>query len=322
MPTGGSNQRPLPLPTTTFVTTDKNPFVIYSPTSELPPGYSSTDPVLNEPGQHTTAQDWGDEKPTKDAPKHSAKPTFTVTAGSDYVVIGDTTFSRIQPTQTTTVVAGGGTFTIFPTAVIGEGTTVARPAPAATIAPSPTSTNIAGLPISVSGSVVEIDGRTITIPPEGTTTLINGEHVSLDPGTVVVAGSETFTWADTSVQPTQVRVVGGETVTGIGSTILVLHSTTITYGPGIDPITTPFGDGLATIGPKGFVFNSETFGPGDDPVVATFEAKGSQTSKVPVETGSNSDVDEHEDDDDAAGSMKPDVLFTGLSVFLAVWAFL
>ncbi|KAL6855135.1 hypothetical protein ACO1O0_006273 [Amphichorda felina] len=396
-----SHQRPLP--TSTFVTTDKNPSVVFS--RGPPPAYTDPgDPGLHRPGHHTTAipKDGDDNQPVTDAPDRSPKPTFTVTAGPDYVVIGDTTFSGIKPTQTSTVVAGGGTFTIFPTAVIGEGVTVARPAAPATtdLAPSPTSTNLAGLPISVSGSVIEIDGRTLTIPPKGTTTLINGENVSLGRGTAVVAGSKTFTWADAPVLPTSVRVVGGETLTATGPTILVLHSTTITYGPGIDksittvdddiitiapsgiivhgstlgnpsadasdithavvggvtitrlgssiiaidghtytvgsdtdPFTTSFAAGLVTIGPQGVVFNKMTYGLDDDSVVATFEAEGTRTSDLPVETGSSGssgsssnssdDEDSNEDDeDDAAGSVRPSVLFAGLSVAFGIWAFI
>lgn len=384
-------------PTTTFVTTEKNPSVIFSPGPV--PGYSSTNeaPAGVDPGGHQTV--WPEDpdpdgnEPTKDAPKAAPKPTFTVTAGSDYVVIGDATFSGIKPGQTSTVVAGGVTFTIFPTAVVGEGVTVNKPAPAAPvtdIAPSPSKTNVGGLPISVSGSVVEIDGRTLTVPPKGTTTVINGEHVSLAPGTAIVGHSETFTWAAKSpVQSTDVFVAGGDMLTAIGSSILVLHSTTITYGPGIDksvttidddtitiapsgivvhsstlggpsadasdtayeivggvtvtqlgssivianghtytigsgidPLTTSLGGEAITIGPHGVVASSMTFDPNNGAAVTrTFEPKGTWTSDFPTETGSSNDNEDGEDEDDVAGTLRPDMLLMGVCIAIGFWVF-
>jgi hypothetical protein len=243
--------------TITFITTEKNPSVVFSP-GAIPNYSSSKKPPITKPGQHKTAKP---TNPGNEAPR--PRPTYTVTAGPGSVIIGGTTFDGINPGQTRTVVAGGGTFTILPTAVVGEGVTVARPVPAeptADFVPSPTSASVGGLPIWVSGSILEIDGRTMTIPPGGVTTNINGQPVSLGPGIIVVDGSETFTWPGQPALATDVLVVGGQMLTASGSAFFILNSTTLTYGPRIEETFTTVDDDTITVGPRGIIVDGSTLG--------------------------------------------------------------
>lgn len=365
-----------PQPTFTFITTEKNPSVVFS-TGPIP-GFTS--PNANPPhgsGEHKTVVD---PKPgdTKAPGIASPRPTFTVTARPSQVIISDSTFGDLKPDQTKTVTVGHGTFTIFPTAVIGEGATVEKPVPAdptPDFVPSPTSTNIGGLPISISDSVAVVDGRTITIPSEGIATTINGEHLSLGRGTAVVASDNTFTWPVPPSQRTDLVVAGADMLTAIGSSILVVHSTTITYGPdGVESstltvdddtitiapegilihgstlggpsaantdtkyevvggvtvtkvgstliaiddktytigddtevTTTSFGGEEITIGPDGAVVGSMTFNGKDSDVVTTIEATGTYADEQPTETGQSSNS-EDEDEDDAGMALRPSSL--------------
>ena len=263
------------VPTITFITTEKNPSVVFSP-GAIPNYSSSKKPPITKPGQHKTAQP---TDPANEGPR--PRPTYTVTAGPSSVIIGGKTFDSIKPGQTRTVVAGGGTFTILPTAVVGEGVTVARPVPAeptTEFVPSPTSASVGGLPIWVSGSILEIDGRTMTIPRGGVTTNINGQPVSLGPGIIVVDGSETFTWAGQPALPTDILVVGGQMLTASGSALFILNSTTLTYGPRIGQTLTTVDDETITVGPRGIIVDGSTLGgPTAGPSDVTYQVVGGVT---------------------------------------------
>lgn len=386
--------------TTTFVTTDKNPQVVFEPSP--PPDYSSPhEPPFDKPGKHQTAgpddhsgPDPGDgpsdgPKPVPKPPAQpSPRPTVTVTAGPDKVIIGTSTIKGLKPDQSSTVVVNDETFTILPTAVIGGGGTVEKPAPAepSEWKPSPTMGNIGGLPVSASGSVIEIDGRTMTIPSDGTTTQINGQDVTLSPGELKV-GDEGLNWQVTEVFNTDAIVAGGEMVTAIGPTIFVLNETTITYGPDItksevtvdndvitlapegiivnnstlggpsagdgattyavvggititqigsnllvinghtftvnddsDDITTMVAGEMMTIGPDGVEVGSMTIGMGDDNMVTGTIKPGDKTGDDrPEETGSSDEGDE--DEDDLAGMLSPDSLLLALIVGAGVWIY-
>lgn len=270
-------------PTVTFITTDKNPSVVFSPGPT--PDYSgpSDDPLPN-PGDHQTVPpDRPNPQPKpKPKPKPSEggkdKPTHIVKAGPGYVAIGTSTFAHLQPHQTTVVTVGRDVFTIFPTAVVGGGSTVTKPAPV----PPPTdlpataaTTSLGGLPISASDSVVYIGDHTLAVPSSGTKTVVDGHNVALTPGTVVVDSTGTLVWA---VATTDVVVAGADLATLIGPTVLVIHSTTITYGPGIDPMTTEVGDDTITVGPGGVVLGSKTLGgPGAAASDIAYEVVGGVT---------------------------------------------
>lgn len=258
--------------TTTFVTTDKNPSVIYP--SDPPPNYSQPPGIGGGPdgGIHKTVGGGDDGRVINDPPR----PTYTVTAGDNTVIINDSTYSNLKPGQTATVTVGDGTFTIYPTAVVGEGVTFAKPEPGKTDAgaPAPTSKLLDGAQVVVSGTNAVVDGTTLAIPTDGTATIIGGKSVSAGPGTIVVGG-QTLTFEETRAQQTDVVVAGGEMLTAIGPSVLVIHSTTLTYGPGIDATTKVVDDDTISIGPSGVVVHGSTLGgPDADATDTTYEIVG------------------------------------------------
>jgi hypothetical protein len=193
--------------------------------------------------------------------KQSPAPTFQLTAGGDQVIINDKTVSGLKPGQTTTVTVGTEVFTIFPTAVVGLGSTITKPAPHGVSIPTPTVTSgvLGGVPVIISGTKVVVDGTTLSIPSQKATTTINGRKVVFGTGTIAV-DRETLIFQDPSPQPTHEIVTGGEMLTAIGSSIVVLNSTTITYGVEIAPDQTIINGETISIGPKGISFHGTTLG--------------------------------------------------------------
>lgn len=274
----------IPRPTFSFITTDKNPSVIFEP--DTAPGYTRTrtspngDNDLDGITKHKPTD--RDER-TKTKTTTTRRPPFIVTAGPGQVIIGTSTITGLVPDKTTTVTVSGGTFTINPTAIIGEGATVTKPPPPPThsqdpIFPKPTSGNVGGLELIVSGSLIVADGTaTMTVPREGLTTVVNGETVSAGPGRVIV-GEETLVVPTEPAHQTDLVVIGGDMLTARDSTIVVLHSTTITYGPGIDQTTLAVDDDIITVNSDGiFVHGTTLGGPGAGHGDTKYEVVGGVT---------------------------------------------
>lgn len=271
----------------TFITTDKNPSVVFSPEPTPDFGQPGVTGGLVD-GNHKTVEqtdDWQTRTIVPDPPesvKQSPVPTFQVTAGGDRVIIGSTTVSSLRPDQTATVTVESEVFTILPTAVVGLGTTIRKPAPQPTNPPEPPAATgtLGGLPVIVSGSrAVVVQDITLTIPPQSaapTTTAINGQTVVLGAHAVAV-GHETLLFP--TPQPTHALVTGGQMLTAIGPSLLVLHSTTITYGPQIplNSTTTINGEPIS-IGPSGISLHGTTLGgPSADPQATEYEIFGGIT---------------------------------------------
>lgn len=278
-------------PTVTFVTTDKNPSVVYP--TKPPPRYSKpskgSGPGGNRaPGEHITVppNEQGDGRNGGASgqgfePQGVGAPPriYTVTAMGEQVIINDQTFSNLEPSQTSIVTVGDGVFTILPTAVVGEGATVGKPQPVDTVTPAitPQSTVVGKVPVVVSGSEAVIDGSTFTIPPAGTTAIVNGEPVSIGAGTIVVH-DQTFTFQPSRPQYTDVIVQGGEMITAAGQSIYVFHQTTLTYGSGISETTEVIDDDTITIGPSGVTIHGKTMGgPSALPSKTAYEIVGGAT---------------------------------------------
>ncbi|KAH7160289.1 hypothetical protein B0J13DRAFT_432988, partial [Dactylonectria estremocensis] len=246
----------------TFVTTDKNPSVVFP--SEPVPAFSQSGKAGSLTAQQHKSVPLGgssQDDPQSLQQEPQSTSTFTITARAEQVIINDQTFSNLEPEQTTIVTVSGGTFTILPTAVVGEGATVEKPQPIATAITVLTATtgSLGGLPVTISGSEAAIDGTKVDIPPLGTTITVHGEAVSVGPGKVVVDG-ETMTFRAVGGYQTDVVVNGGEMITAVGQSIFVFHSTTLTYGPGIPETSEVVDDDTITIGPSGIVMDSTTIG--------------------------------------------------------------
>ncbi|KAG6199513.1 hypothetical protein E4U10_004660 [Claviceps purpurea] len=286
---------PTKRPTVTFVTTDKNPLVMFPTLRRQSYGRSDAfpDPIVHktappiqtapsetEPGPgpgpgpgsgsgsgsgsgpETESEPgpvpWPGTTPVTDV---QPQPTFHITVNGDQVIIDTQTFSP-KSGVVEVVTVDGGIFTIGPTVVAGEGGAITKPPPAPTAftASTPTSGVVGGLSVYVSGTEIAIDGRVMAIPLYSTTTMIDGQNVVVSPNRITV-GTNVFTFNLTQPPPEPVVVVdGGQILTAIGKSVVVLHQTTLTYGPGIAPVTEVIQDDTITIGPLGVFVHSMMIG--------------------------------------------------------------
>lgn len=200
-------------------------------------------------------------QPTPEA-VHQPTPTFRIIVQDSRVAINTQNFTP-GPDITTVVTVDGGRFTIDPTAIVGEGGSVAkRPAPptAGSIA-TPTFGYVGGLSVSLSGSEAVIGGIAMTIPPWGATTeTIRGQSVTVGTDRVAVEGETLrFNASGTTKEP-DALIIGGEMLTAIGQRVVVVHSRTITYGTGVPAITEVIQGDTVTIGSNGIYIHGTTIG--------------------------------------------------------------
>ncbi|KAK1776060.1 hypothetical protein QBC45DRAFT_228382 [Copromyces sp. CBS 386.78] len=200
-------------PTVTYITTDKNPAVVYSPMET--PNYGVTNDNTGSPKPTAVSVDpanppvyntFHSNNSPGEVTKTVAKPVTVIVKPSE-VVIGSSTITDNLTTKTQTVVVGGETFTVGPTQVVGGGATVSRPsttkgaggggggggaggagAGGIIYAPVPTSTKLNDLPIIVSSSVAVIGtgSSTFTLPPTPTTVVVDDHTVSLGPSGIAI----------------------------------------------------------------------------------------------------------------------------------------
>ncbi len=256
------------IPVTTFITTDKNPSVVFP--SDPIPNYSQTWPAGSGDGVRTPAGG-GAGAPGADG------PAYSITAGPTSVLINTQTFTVAPGSSTIVTVSDGGVFTINPTAVIGQGATISRP-------PSvlgPSSSVLEGIPVTSAGLNLQIGGGTFPIPTSDSNTVrVNGKAVTINPSGVTI-GSESMTF----MKPTasDVVVAGGEMLTAIGRSVVVLHSVTYTYGSGIAPIVQVVNGDTVSIGPTGVSVHGSTLGGvSAQPTDTEFEIVGGATiAKLP-----------------------------------------
>ncbi|EGS21579.1 uncharacterized protein CTHT_0034410 [Thermochaetoides thermophila DSM 1495] len=271
----------------TFLTTDKNPAVIY--TSFSAPNYGISQPpktrdnhvsATETPVVSTPAYNSNDAPHAiTDAAVHHPTPSpavpITVAVQPSAVVINGNTIRDNPATPTQVVVVAGQTFTIDPTKVVGAGHTVDRPAPTGgAYVPIPTTTSISGIRVVVISSKAIIGSSTFALPPAGaapTTAIVSGKTFTIHP-TAIVGGNghsdgtgfpsagnsgsqyQTLT-LPASPAPTEVVVAGGDLITAIGGSIVIVHGTTITYATLTSALTTTLNPGdpsaVITIGPSG-----------------------------------------------------------------------
>lgn len=197
---------------------------------------------------------------TANNPGHAPASTpITVGVQPTAVVINGQTIKDNPSAPTQIVTIGNQAITINPTQVIVAGETVTRPAATGGVyIPTPIKTIIHDIPVTVSSSIAIIGGTSFTLGPTPTTAVVQGQTITVGPSGVVVAGT---TIPVVSVpSPTQIIVEGGELITAIGSTVVVIHGTTITYGPASPLTTTVVDDDTITIGPSGVVVHGTTLG--------------------------------------------------------------
>jgi hypothetical protein len=252
------------LATTTFYTTEKNPSVVFMPPIKTP-GYSlESEGPKTPPGGPKTPPNRVIETNTYESMESDPGPRHTITAGPNQVIINRSTFSNIPPGATTTVTVDGSVFEINPSQIIQipSGATVSRPAPGGGLyVPQPTSTNIGGLNVAVGGSTAVIDGFTYTIGNTPSTEIVKGQTVVIGPTGIDFRGSgQTISFKAVSPEQTEIVVAGGELITAIGKSVVVVMSTTFTYGPNIGELTKVVDDDTIVIGPSGVVVHGKTIG--------------------------------------------------------------
>ncbi|XWW95517.1 hypothetical protein V2A60_003477 [Cordyceps javanica] len=254
------------VPVTTFITTDKNPSVVF--TSDPIPDYSQT------------WTDHGGEDPHTPVGGGAPAPeeTYTITAGPTSVVINTQTFT-VPPGSSSVVTLDkdGGVFTINPTAVVAPGATITRP-PSVT---GPSSSVLAGIPVTSAGPNLQIGGGTFPIPTSKPSIVnVNGQDVTIGPTGVTIGG---YSMAFMKPEPSDVIVAGGEMLTAIGRSVVVLHSITYTYGTGIAPIVQVINGDTVSIGPTGVVVHGSMLGGATaQPTDTEFEIVGGATiAKIP-----------------------------------------
>ncbi|KAI0860674.1 hypothetical protein F4860DRAFT_514581 [Xylaria cubensis] len=253
-------------PTLTFVTTDRNPAVVF-PTS-LPPDYGgSPDPKGNvhsaaypNEAQSPDPPGYGSEATTKQNVKSaSLAPPITVIVKPGVVVIDDQTFTNDPAQPTSTVVVDQNTFTINPTQVIGVDATLTRPLNGGVTPPQPTETTISGIGVSIveGSSVVVLDKTSFTIGPNPSTVTIRGQAITIGPGAIVFPSQ---TLGIPVAQDTTQVVFGAELITAVGSDKVIIEGRTIIYGPGSSTITEIIDGDTILIGPSGIIAHGETYG--------------------------------------------------------------
>ncbi|KAL0472409.1 hypothetical protein QR685DRAFT_234949 [Neurospora intermedia] len=193
-------------PTVTFITTDKNPAVVYSPIQT--PNYGVTNNITKSPRPTAVSVDPVDPPAyntfdSNNSPGEVTKPVpkpVTIIVKPTEVIIGSSTITDNPATKTYTVEVGGETFTVGPNQVIGGGATVTRPSTSKVggvrgagagdiiYVPVPTSTKFNDLPIIVSSSVAVIStgSSTFTLPPTPTTVVVEGHTIGIGPSGIAI----------------------------------------------------------------------------------------------------------------------------------------
>ncbi|KAK3944766.1 hypothetical protein QBC46DRAFT_373141 [Diplogelasinospora grovesii] len=271
-----------PTPTVVFLTTDKNPTVVYS-TIQTPNYGVSAEPITRD--QHNSAQD-SPSATTSPPPGYGSQGNqgnsqgaasdggsggqgqhttpngpVTVAVQPSAVVINGNTISDNPTAPTQIVVVSGQTFTIDPTKVVGAGATVDRPSVTGGIfVPTPTTTTLGGLPVTVSSSIAVIAGSSFTINPSTpTTVMVSGQTVVIGPSGVTIS-SQTLSLT-TLPSPTEIVVAGGDLVTAIGQSVVVIQGTTITYSSfSSSPSSTVIDGDTVVYGPGGVTVHGTTLG--------------------------------------------------------------
>ena len=195
-------------------------------------------------------------------PNGALNPTQIITAAgitfseisSSLVVIGSSTFTLGTQATPTTEVVNGVTVSIGPGGIGVGGSTTLTPPPAQ----HTQAVTAGGITFSeIGSSLVVIGSSTFTVGPGATPTtdIYNGQTISIGPGGVGIGGSTTIA---PPTQQTQAITAGGITFSEIGSSLVVIGSSTFTIGPSATPTTDVFDGQTISIGPSGVGLASTT----------------------------------------------------------------
>ncbi|KAI8177930.1 hypothetical protein K4K51_005029 [Colletotrichum sp. SAR 10_75] len=302
-----------PITTYTFVTTAKNPSVVYSPISTpryghdpetkapqdkhtaVKPADKPTDnprqPAPNDqkppdsptnqpqpapdnqrPPDSPTSQPQSppnDQRPPastvppRESVKEPPKATYTITVEPTKVIVNDQTFTVTNPSETRQVSVSGAEFTINPSEVVGGGTIVDRPGNVGRSTVAPSSTVVGDVPVVVAPdslqNVVVVGGTTFELQATPAVTVVQGQTITIQSSGIVFP-KQTVSINRSSPTQTEIVVAGGEMVTAIGPSVVIVHSTTFTYGLASSTITEIVDDDTILIGPSGVIVRNMTMG--------------------------------------------------------------
>ncbi|KAI8239947.1 hypothetical protein K4K57_010027 [Colletotrichum sp. SAR 10_99] len=285
-----------PITTYTFVTTAKNPSVVYSPISTpryghdpetkapqdkhtaVKPADKPTDnprqPVPNDqrPPDSPTSQPQSppnDQRPLastvppRESVKEPPKATYTITVEPTKVIVNDQTFTVTNPSETRQVSVSGAEFTINPSEVVGGGTIVDRPGNVGRSTVAPSSTVVGDVPVVVAPdslqNVVVVGGTTFELQATPVVAVVQGQTITIQSSGIVFP-KQTVSINRSSPTQTEIVVAGGEMVTAIGPSVVIVHSTTFMYGLASSTITEIVDDDTILIGPSGVIVRNVTMG--------------------------------------------------------------
>ncbi|CAI4210689.1 unnamed protein product [Parascedosporium putredinis] len=280
---------------------------------------------------------------------------ITITAEPTRIIIDGQTLTSLDPTATTRITVGKGVYEINPSQIIQfGGKTIDRGVGRGIYVATPTTTVIDGLPVTVSGNSAVIGGYTYTIGRTPETQVVLGRTVIIGPTALTFKNSDaTLTYDGRIPEQTGVIVAGGELMTAIGKSVVVLVQTTITYGPSIVPQTETIDDDttkydivggatLTQVGASRVVIREATYtvGPGTgttttfvggENVTVAPDGITVATLTIPYPFGptivtmlpepSEAAPIEGDDDEDAGSPVRPDWAagITALSIAIGVW---
>ncbi|EXF85651.1 hypothetical protein CFIO01_11256 [Colletotrichum fioriniae PJ7] len=195
-----------PETTVTFVTTAKNPSVVFSPISTPRYGHdpetqapqdrrSSAKPTAKPTPKPTPSSQPPNNDPRppgspRESAKEPPKATYMITVAPTKIIINDQTFTQNDPLGTTKVTVNGDEFTINPSEVIGGGTVVDRPGNVGRSTMVPSSTVVGDLPIVIAPegtqNVVVVGGTTFGVQATPITAVVEGQTITIEPSAVIV----------------------------------------------------------------------------------------------------------------------------------------
>ena len=210
------------------------------------------------------------------APAQTTINGVPIDVGATKAVLGGSTFAIGSGAPDQTGVYNGKTITFGAGGIIMDQTTVA---------PSPLlPTNqviIGGQVVSAIGSnIAVIEGSTITYGPgiPVTTDVVNGDSITIGPSGVTFDGS-TLGGPD-HPSGTELGIVGGVSVTELGSTLAVVDGVTLTVGPNATPTTTVINGHTLTIASSGLGINGATLSFPFNPTTQAVTAGGITFSEI------------------------------------------
>ena len=202
----------------------------------------------------------------------AATPTVlkgvSITVGSSSAVIGGKTYAIGIGAPITTIVDHGKTISVGPGGV-GMSDTVVSPQSAAT-----NYAVVGASPISAIGSTLAvIDGHTLTygsnIPAQ--TSVFNGVTITVEPSGIDLPQT---TIGGKSNSGLQLGLVGGVSITEVGSSVAIISKTTFTIGPGATQTTAVISGEMISAGANGLGVHGTVLSYPFNPMTTTITAGG------------------------------------------------